>query len=103
MPPWLSPVEGGVSVAVFVQPRASRNEIVGVQGDELKVRLTSPPVEGAANKLCGEFFAKLLGVAKGEVTLAAGDKSRHKRLFIRGVTVEEVRRVLTEKSGLSRP
>jgi hypothetical protein len=90
MSSWLSPADGGVLMAIYVQPRASKNEIIGVQGDELKVRLTSPPAEGAANKLCGEFFAKLLGVAKGEVTLVAGHKSRHKRLFIRGVTADEV-------------
>lgn len=103
MPPWLTSAEGGVSVAVYVQPRASKNEIVGVQGGELKIRLTSPPVEGAANKLCSEFFAKLLGVAKGAVTLAAGDKSRHKRLFIRGVTAQEVRQVVAGEAGPSRP
>lgn len=99
MPPWLTPAEGGVTVALYVQPRASRNEIAGEQGGELKVRLTSPPVEGAANKLCGEFFAKLLGVSKGQVTLVAGERSRHKRLFIRGVTADEVRRALAARLG----
>lgn len=101
--PWLTRLGEGVSIAVYVQPRASKNELAGVQGDELKVRLTSPPVEGAANKLCSEFFAKLLGVAKGDVTLAAGERSRHKRLFIRGVTAETVLRVVTEKTGPTRP
>jgi len=95
MPSWLSPADGGVIMAVYVQPRASKNEVVGVQGDELKVRLTSPPAEGAANKLCGEFFAKLLGVAKGEVTLISGHKSRHKRLLIRGITIGEVSGILS--------
>lgn len=94
---WLSSAADGVIVAIYVQPRAVRNEIVGVQGDELKVRLTSPPVEGAANKLCSEFFARLLGVAKTEVTLIAGHKSRHKRLFIRGKTIKEVSDVLAAK------
>jgi hypothetical protein len=97
MASWLTPSDDGVIMAVYVQPRASKNEIVGVQGDELKVRLTSPPAEGAANKLCGEFFARLLGVAKGEVVLVAGHRSRHKRLFIRGVTTDEVSAVLAAK------
>lgn len=96
MSSWVSPAEDGTILAIYVQPRASKNEIVGIQGDELKVRLTSPPAEGAANKLCGDFFAKKLGVAKGEVTLISGHKSRHKRLLIRGVTTDEVTNVLGE-------
>jgi uncharacterized protein (TIGR00251 family) len=87
----------GVALDLYVQPRAGKNEIVGLQGSELKIRLTSPPVEGAANKLCCEFFADLLGIAKSHVSIISGDKSRHKKLFIRGVTVDEVRCVLTEK------
>jgi uncharacterized protein (TIGR00251 family) len=97
MASWLTPSDEGVIMAVYVQPRASKNEIIGLQGDELKVRLTSPPAEGAANKLCGEFFARLLGVAKGEVVLVAGHRSRHKRLFIRGVTTDEVSHLLAAK------
>lgn len=91
-PVWLQVVADGVILDLHVQPRASRNQIAGVQGEALKVRLTSPPVEGAANKLCGEYFAKLLGVAKGEVSLVAGERSRHKRLLVRGVDAEEARR-----------
>ena len=94
MAPWLHTAEDGVTIDLFVQPRASKNQIVGVQGEELKVRLTSPPVDGAANKLCGEYFAKLLGVAKGAVTLVAGERSRHKRLLVRGLTVDEVKRAV---------
>jgi uncharacterized protein (TIGR00251 family) len=92
--PWLREVAGGVAVELHVQPRASRNEIVGVQGEELKVRLTSPPVEGEANRLCVEFFARLLRLPKSAVDLVAGERSRHKRLLLRGVTAEEVRRAL---------
>jgi len=96
MSPYLQGSEDGVVISVYVQPRASKNEVVGLQGDELKLRLTSPPVEGAANKLCREFLAKLLGVAKGQVSLVAGDKSRHKRLLVRGVTQEQARQVLED-------
>jgi uncharacterized protein len=74
----------GVAFSVHVQPRASRNEICGMQGNELKVRLTSPPVEGEANKLCSEFFAKLFGVAKSKVRILSGEKSRHKTVLVVG-------------------
>jgi len=94
MASWLKQTGEGVMLDLLVQPRASRNEVVGVQGEELKVRLTSPPVDGAANKTCRAFVAKLLGVPKGDVELAAGDKSRHKRLLIRGADAAAVRSTL---------
>lgn len=90
MPAWLQLRDQGVVIHLLVQPRASKNEVVGAQGDELKVRLTSPPVEGAANRLCCEYIAKRLGLAKSAVTLEAGESSRHKRLFLPGVSPAEV-------------
>lgn len=79
-----------VTFMVHVQPRASRNELCGLQGDELKLRLTSPPVEDAANKLCVEFLAKQLGVAKSNVAIIAGAKSRHKTIRVAGITRDRV-------------
>lgn len=69
-------------LSVYIQPRASKNQICGVQGDELKIRLTSPPVDGAANKLCREFVAELFDVSKSSVEILSGETSRHKRLRI---------------------
>ncbi|KAF0219184.1 MAG: hypothetical protein FD174_2270 [Geobacteraceae bacterium] len=80
----------GVTFNIHVQPRASCNEICGIQGEEIKLRLTSPPVEDAANKLCIEFLAKLLGVAKSRVTIIAGARSRHKTVRVSGITSETV-------------
>jgi uncharacterized protein (TIGR00251 family) len=94
MPDWLKPSPEGTLLTLQVQPRASKNEIVGEQGAALRVRLTSPPVEGAANKLCCEFFAKLCGVPKRSVTLQSGEKSRHKRLLITGLDVLSVQAAL---------
>lgn len=84
----------GVTFVVHVQPRASRNEICGVHDTEMRLRLTSPPVEGAANKRCSDFLAKLLGIAKSRVVLIAGDKSRHKTIRVEGVTADDVIRLL---------
>lgn len=81
---------GGVVFSIHVQPRASRTELCGIQGEELKLRLTSPPVDDAANKLCQEFLAKLLGVAKSRVTIVAGAKSRHKTVQVTGIGKDEV-------------
>ncbi len=80
----------GVTFGVHVQPRASRNELCGVQGEEMKLRLTSPPVEDAANRLCIEFLAKQLGVPKSNVSILAGTKSRHKIIRATGITAAKV-------------
>jgi uncharacterized protein (TIGR00251 family) len=80
----------GVLFTVHVQPRASRNEVCGVQGDELKLRLTAPPVEDAANKLCIEFLARLLGIAKSRVSITSGAKSRHKTIKVTGIVRENI-------------
>jgi len=82
-----------VRLTVRVQPRASRNEIAGVHGDALKVRLTAPPVEGAANEALVEFLAATFGIPVRAVTLVAGASSRTKVVELAGVTEESVRRL----------
>lgn len=84
----------GVVLDLYVQPRASRDAVAGLHGDALRVRLTAPPVDGAANQRCCVFFAKLLGVPKSDVELVAGDKSRHKRLLVRGLDADAVNKRL---------
>ncbi|WP_442918243.1 DUF167 domain-containing protein [Magnetococcus sp. PR-3] len=72
-------------LTVRVQPKASRERVMGWQGDHLKIALNAPPVDGAANKaLCG-FLAKQFGVAKGQVCIVRGEKSREKQLALHGV------------------
>jgi uncharacterized protein (TIGR00251 family) len=82
--PFLATHNESLILSVLVQPRASKNQICGIQGAELKIRLTSPPVDGAANKLCREFIADLFAVAKSSVEIISGETSRHKRLRIDG-------------------
>ena len=55
----------------------------------LKVRLTSPPVEGAANALLVKFLAKTLGIAKSQIDIVSGEKSRHKRLKVESLTRDQ--------------
>lgn len=73
-----------------VQPRASKNEITGWQGDALRVRLTAPPVEGAANAALTDFLAAALGVRRADVSLVSGAKSRDKTVEVSGLTDEEL-------------
>lgn len=72
---WLGP---DLQVTVRVQPRASRNGMAGCHGAALKVALTAPPVEGAANQALCQLLAKELGVAKSQATLVQGTTSRDK-------------------------
>lgn len=75
--------EHGIAFKVFVQPKSSRNTIVGLHGDALKVKLTAAPVDGAANTMCIQFFSKMLGVSKSSIEIRSGHASRNKVLWIR--------------------
>ena len=87
----------GIVFSVYVQPRSSRNEFCGICANELKLRLTSPPVEGSANKLCTEFLADVLGIAKSRVIILKGEKSRHKTIKAVNITKEDFFALLQNK------
>lgn len=80
----------GVYIALKVQPRASRNEVGEVMGQELKISVTAPPVDSAANEAVLEFLRKLLGCSKSAVVLIKGQTSRHKTVFVGGMSLTEV-------------
>lgn len=81
---------GRVRLGVHVQPRAARSEIAGVHGDALKIRLTSPPVEGAANDALVKFLAETFAVGRRAVRILAGEHSRSKIVEIEGITARAV-------------
>jgi uncharacterized protein (TIGR00251 family) len=85
---------GAVSFAVRVQPRASRDEIVGEYQDALKIRLTTPPVDDRANEALRKLLASRLNVPRAAVRIAAGEHSRTKRVEVRGVTAAMVQALL---------
>jgi uncharacterized protein (TIGR00251 family) len=80
----------GVLIRVRVQPRASVERLEGVHGDQLRLRVTAPPVAGAANTACIAMLAKALGVHRSQVRLQAGEKSRDKVFHVAGLTSAEV-------------
>ena len=67
---------------IKVQPRASKDELAEILGDSLKVRITAPPVDGAANKHLIAFLANIFKVSKSQVTLISGETGREKRLRV---------------------
>ncbi|WP_140919844.1 DUF167 family protein YggU [Limnobaculum xujianqingii] len=71
-----------IILRLYIQPKASRDQIVGLHGEELKVAITAPPVDGQANAHLVKFLAKQFRVAKGMVTIEKGELGRHKQVRI---------------------
>lgn len=81
---WARRDEGGITLSLRVQPRASRDEVAGLQGDRLRVRITAPPVDGAANEHLRRFIARLFDVAPARVRLLRGATGRDKLIHVSG-------------------
>jgi uncharacterized protein len=90
LPGFLHPQPDGTLLSVKLQPRASANEISGPLGAELRIKVTAPPVEAAANEALVELLADRLDCARGRVELVRGHRSRHKILKLHGFAPEEV-------------
>jgi uncharacterized protein (TIGR00251 family) len=78
----------GVFIDVHIQPRASRGGVRGVHGQRLKIGVVDPPEAGKANTATIYEIACVLNVRVGEVSLVSGTRSRHKRVFVRGLSVD---------------
>ena len=87
---FLRETAGGTLLSVKLQPRASKNEIGTTLGDELRIKVTAPPVDAAANEALVELLAEKLDCARGRVELVRGHKSRHKVIKLHGFAPEEV-------------
>ncbi|MBL9134263.1 MAG: DUF167 domain-containing protein [Verrucomicrobiales bacterium] len=90
LPSFLQATPNGTLVRLKVQPRASRNEVGPPNGEELKIRVTAPPVDSAANQAVCELLADTLGCRRGAVQLVRGASSRHKNVEINGLIPDEV-------------
>ena len=82
--------------SVRLQPRASKKEIVGLQGSSLKIRLTAPPVDGLANEALTEFLSDSLGISRRNVCIVSGQSSRTKVVEVSEVDLEAVQRLAAE-------
>lgn len=78
----VTPLLNGLVLRLYIQPKASRDQIVGLHGDELKVAITAPPVDGQANTHLIKFIAKQFRVAKSQVVIEKGELGRHKQIKI---------------------
>ena len=74
--------EDDILLRVYIQPKASRDKIVGLHGEELKIAITAPPVDGKANAHLAKYLAKQFKVAKGQIKIEKGELGRHKLVRI---------------------
>lgn len=86
--------EDGIVFDIRVIPRSSRCQLAGIQGDALKLRITAPPVEGAANKECIRFLSEVLGVKRSQIRIVAGHQSKNKKISISGIRKKDIEGVV---------
>lgn len=98
-----TPSSEGAVLRLRVQPRASRDEIVGWQEGALRLRVTAPPVEGEANRAVAALLARILGVAPSRIRVVSGARGRDKLVSITGLGGDHVRSRLASLSGHPRP
>ena len=72
----------GLTLRLYIQPKASRDAIIGLHGDEIKIAITAPPVDGQGNAHLVKFLAKQFRVPKSQVTIEKGETGRHKQIVI---------------------
>ncbi|MGE0593709.1 MAG: DUF167 domain-containing protein [Vicinamibacterales bacterium] len=91
----------GAVLTVRVTPRASRSEILGARDGALRVRLTAPPVEGAANEALVSLLSERLGLARRAISVISGERGRTKRVLVAGVEPSWLTARLAERLGVA--
>lgn len=87
-------VRGGVRLHLFIQPKSSKNEVVGPHNGELKIKITAPPIDGRANEGLIEFLSDLFEVPKRNIQLIKGDSGRHKTVDVLDIDLEMAKKIL---------
>lgn len=90
LPAFITLQADGVTLAIKLQPRASKNEICDASGPELRIRVTAPPVDAAANEALLRLLADTLDCPRGKVELVRGHTARHKTVMVYGMNPVEV-------------
>lgn len=94
---WIRETSKGVLLPVRAMPRASKNEIQGLHGDALKVRLQALPVEGKANQALIRFLSDALNIPRSQLSIASGETGRNKAILITGIKREALISLLKNK------
>lgn len=89
MLPFISETKNGVRLRIKVQPGAKKTELIGPEGENLKIKIQAPPVEGAANEALLQLLRKIFRVPKQKIHILRGDKSRLKQVEIEGLNLKD--------------
>ncbi|HIF9251621.1 TPA: DUF167 family protein YggU [Photobacterium damselae] len=92
--PALSLMGDDLIIRLYIQPKASRDQIVGIHGEELKIAITAPPIDGKANAHLTKYLSKQFKVAKGHIVIEKGELGRHKQ--VRVESPREMPAIITE-------
>jgi len=84
----------GVEISLYIQPKASKTELIGEHNGLLKIKIKAPPVEGQANTEVIEFLSEILQIPKRQIEFLKGDKSREKKVLVRGLNCLQVQAAL---------
>ncbi len=79
-----------IRLHIFIQPKASKNEIIGPHSGLLKIKITAPPVDGKANEGLIEYLSDYFDIPKRNIIIIRGETSRKKTLELRGISLEQV-------------
>jgi uncharacterized protein (TIGR00251 family) len=96
LPNYIREQAGGVLLSIKLQPRASKNEIGQPLGNELRIKVTAPPVDAAANQALIALLADVLDCSRGQIELVRGRTSRHKFIRVQGISVDELAKRLAQ-------
>jgi uncharacterized protein len=87
---WITDRADGAVVSILVTPKSSANKIAAVEGPELRIYVTAPPADGAANAAVVKLLSQYFRVPKTRIEVISGHSSRHKRLLIRGISAGDL-------------
>lgn len=87
----------GLILHVLVQPKSSKNEIIGEFNGRLKIKITAPPIEGKANKAVINFLAMILKIAKSNMKIIKGEKGKEKDILIKKLKLAQINKLIFDK------
>jgi len=90
------PVKNGIELPITVLPRSSRNAVVGLQDNRLKLKISKPPVDGQANAACCRLLADLFNIPASKITIVRGHNSRRKTIRLEGISAKQAHKILKE-------
>jgi uncharacterized protein (TIGR00251 family) len=87
--------EKGVIISLYILPNAPKSQVIGEHNGALKIKIQAPPVDGKANEEIVRFLSKKLEISKSKIEILKGDKSKLKKVLIEGLSLEQIKSMLS--------